>query len=107
FVFFDSEDGINGADGFAVFSTDAKKLFDDNAQGKLETIAVDGTTLTMTYQRSLPGPCSVAKDGAACWSKIAAATGVKPATDPGCTAGYLKAKNEMAKERCKADGKPA
>lgn len=101
FIVFDAGDGTNGAMGFAVFEPDAKKLFEDSVLGRFHALTADDTTLTMTYQRSVAGPCSVAKDGAACWTKIAAATGLKPESAPDCAGGYLKAKTEMAKARCK------
>ena len=106
YVFFDADDGTNGAMGFAVFATDAKKLLEDSALGDFQELTLDGTTLTMKYQRSVVGPCSVVKDGAACWAKIAAATGVAATPAPDCAAGYVKAKNEMAKGRCEADKTP-
>ncbi len=105
-VFFDAEDGVNGALGFAVFDSTAKKLFEDSALGGFHSLALDGATLTMRYQRSVAGACSVMKDGPACWAKIAAATHVAASPAPDCAAGYLKAKTEMAKGRCDADKTP-
>jgi hypothetical protein len=102
-VFFDAEDGVNGALGFAVFDSAAKKLFEDSALGNFHSLTLEGTTLTMRYQRSAAGPCSVVKDGPACWAKIATATRVAASPAPDCAAGYLKAKTEMAKGRCDAD----
>jgi len=61
--------------------------------------------LTVRYARSYSGECSVPHDGAGCWSKIATATGQTSAKQPDCDAGYLKAKNEMAKARCEANRK--
>jgi hypothetical protein len=106
YVFFDAEDGTNGAMGFAVFGTDAKKLFEDDAFGDFHEVTLAGAALTIKYQRSFAGPCSVVKDGAACWAKIAGATGVAATPAPDCAAGYLKAKNEMAKGRCDAARTP-
>src|SRR5437764_4626435 len=106
YVFFDADDGVNGGLGFAVVTAaDAKKRFDDSAVGNLKSVVLGGTALTLRYARSYSGECSVPHDGAACWSKIAAATGETGAKQPDCAAGYLKAKNDLAKGRCEADRK--
>jgi hypothetical protein len=107
YAFFGGEDGVNGALGFAVFAAgDAKKLFDDSAIGDLRSAALDGAALTLRYRRSFSADCSVPHDGATCWAKTAAASGLDAHAQPDCAAGYLKAKNELAKGRCQADGKP-
>jgi hypothetical protein len=59
----------------------------------------------LRYKRSFSADCSVPHDGASCWSKIAAATELEAASPPDCAAGYLKAKNELAKGRCEAQSK--
>jgi hypothetical protein len=106
YVFFDADDGVNGGLGFAVVAAgSAKKLFEDSAVGDLHSVALDGATLTLRYKRSFAGDCSVPHIGAGCWTKIAAATGQGAARQPDCAAGYLKAKNEMAKGRCEAQKK--
>jgi len=106
YVLLDADDGVNGGLGFAVVTAaDAKKQFDDSAVGNLKGVALDGKTLTLRYARSYAAECSVPQQGAPCWSKIAAATGETGAKAPDCAAGYLKAKNEMAKGRCEADKK--
>jgi hypothetical protein len=108
YVFFDAGDGVNGANGFAIFaSASAKKLMEDSALGDLRSAALDGAALTLRYKRSFSADCSVPHDGAACWTKIAAATGLEAHAQPDCAAGYLKAKNELAKGRCEAEGKSA
>ncbi len=107
YLFFDADDGVNGGLGFAVVAAGtAKKLFDDSAVGNLKSVTLAGGALTVRYARSYSGDCSVPHDGAACWSKIAAAIGQTSAKPPDCAAGYLKAKNEMAKGRCEANKKP-
>lgn len=106
YVFFDADDGVNDAMGFAVFDANAKKLFEDSAKGDIHSASSDGSTLTLRYLRSVAGECSVPKEGDACWKKIAAATGLDPAAKPDCVGGYLAAKKEMAKGRCEADRKP-
>ena len=106
YVFLDADDGVNGGLGFAVFAAgNAKKLFDDSAVGNLRSVALEGKVLTVRYARSYSADCSVPHDGTGCWTKIAGATGHTGSKQPDCAAGYLKAKNEMAKGRCEADKK--
>jgi hypothetical protein len=106
YVFFDAEDGVNGASGFAIFtSAGAKKLMEDSALGDLQSATLDGAALTLRYKRSFSADCSVPHDGAGCWTKIAAATGLDAHASPDCASGYLKAKNELAKGRCEAEGR--
>jgi hypothetical protein len=105
FVFFSADDGVNGGLGFAVYSLGGKKLFEDSAMGDIHSAAATGDQLTLRYLRSYAGPCSVQKDGAACWTQIAAAIHIDAAAKPDCVAGYAKAKSELAKGRCEADKK--
>lgn len=106
YVFFTADDGVNSGMGFAIVgSSDAKKLFDDVMFGTLHSVTLEGTTLTLRYARNFAGDCSVVHDGAGCWTKIAAATGLGTAPQPDCAAGYTKAKNDLAKGRCEADKK--
>jgi hypothetical protein len=105
FVFFSADDGVNGGLGFAVYSLSGKKLFEDSAVGDLHSAAATEDQLTLRYLRSYAGPCSVQKDGVTCWTQIAAAIHVDAAAKPDCTAGYAKAKSELAKGRCEADKK--
>jgi len=98
---------VNGGLGFAIVAAaTGKKTFEDSALGKLKSVSLAGTALTIRYSRSYSGECSVPHDGTGCWSKIATAAGLSTAPQPDCAAGYLKAKNEMAKARCDADKKP-
>ena len=106
FVFFDADDGVNGGLGFAVFGTDAKKIFEDSAFGPIHEVALAGSTLTVKYQRSAAASCSVVKDGASCWTKAVTETGVPATPAPDCAGGYLKAKTAMARGRCDADRTP-
>jgi hypothetical protein len=100
FVFFDAEDGVNGGLGFAVFTADAGKLFEDSAEGALESAMLDGGKLTLRYTRSFAGECSEPHDGAKCWEQIAAAAGIDKAPKPDCVAGYAKVKNDNARSYC-------
>jgi hypothetical protein len=103
YVFFDAEDGVNGAVGFAVFDVAAKKLFEDSASGEFKDLTVEGDRITLSYRRSFPGQCSVVKEGTSCWEQIAAAAGLAAASSPDCAGGYLEAKREMANARCRAN----
>ncbi len=106
YVFFDADDGVNGGLGFAIVAAGtAKKLFEDSAVGNLKSVTLSGDQLTIRYARSFSGDCSVLQEGATCWGKIAAASQETGAKQPDCAAGYLKAKNDMAKGRCEADRK--
>jgi hypothetical protein len=104
FVFFDAEDGVNGGLGFAVFTPDARKLFDDSAAGELESAALNGETLTLRYTRSFAGACSEPKEGAGCWAQIAAAAGIDKAAKPDCAAGYAKLERANAGSYCEQEG---
>ncbi|HKX07971.1 MAG TPA: hypothetical protein VJN67_07240 [Stellaceae bacterium] len=106
YVFFSADDGVNGGLGFAIVAAGTgKKLFEDSAVGKLKAVTLAGDVLTVRYARSYSAECSVPHDGTSCWSKIATTTGETSAKQPDCDAGYLKAKNEMAKGRCEANKK--
>ena len=106
YVFFNAEDGVNGGLGFAVFTTDGKKVLDDVAHGGLAGATLDGATLTLRYERNFAGDCSMPHAGDACWTKIVAATGLDPNAKPDCATSYTKAKNELAKSRCEGDKRP-
>ncbi|HKF70347.1 MAG TPA: hypothetical protein VKB68_01255 [Stellaceae bacterium] len=107
YVLFDADDGVNGGLGFAIVAAaTGKKLFEDSALGNLKSVALNGSALIIRYARSYSGDCSVPHDGATCWTKIATAAAMGAAPQPDCAAGYLKAKNDMAKGRCQADKKP-
>jgi hypothetical protein len=103
FVFFDAEDGVNGGLGFAVFTPDANKLFEDSARGALESATLAGGKLTLRYTRSFTGECSEPHDGAKGWERIAAAAGIDKAAKPDCVAGYAKVKSDNAKSFCEQD----
>jgi hypothetical protein len=104
FVFFDADDGVNGGLGFAVFAADGRKLFEDSANGALESATLNGGTLTLRYTRGFTGDCSEPHEGAKCWERIAAAAGIDKAAKPDCAAGYAKIKNDNAKSFCDQDG---
>jgi hypothetical protein len=103
YVFFDAEDGVNGAMGFAVFDVAGKKLFEDSASGQFKDVTVEGDTITLRYRRNFSAQCSVVKEGAPCWQQISAAAGLAAASSPDCAGGYLEARKEVAKARCEAN----
>jgi hypothetical protein len=57
----------------------------------------------LRYTRVYTAPCSVPTEGAACWARIAAATHLPTTPPPDCAAGYLRAKQQLAKARCEID----
>jgi len=103
FVFFDADDGSDGALGFSVFDgRNAKKLFEDAAVGDLVLTNLNGSSTTVRYERAYRGSCSIPKEGQSCWAKIHAEIHVQPSTPPDCATGYSESKTYMAHARCKA-----
>lgn len=85
FVFFNSDDGLNGGLPFAVFAQSGKKLFEDSRQGEaFKSIAFAGGALVLHYRRVWLAPCSLVVDG--CWKTIAAATTLT--ARPDCSKAY-------------------
>lgn len=80
YIFFDAEDGWNGGLGFAVFTPDARKLFDDVAKKWLSIApsgGASGNGLTLRYLRVFGAKCSLGDQKAqTCWRKIETATGL-------------------------------
>lgn len=90
YIFFDAEDGWNGGLGFAVFTPDARKLFEDVAKGTIAVVPPADTTLSMRYRRVYGAKCSLGgARAAACWRTIAQQIGVV-APMPDCRALYAK-----------------
>ena len=96
YIFFDAEDGWNDGMGFAVFSPDAKKIFDDTSK---KWIAIDTAPggLTLHYERTYEAKCSLQSGDASCWPKIKAETGLTDATPPDCAALYVKEQKRTPK----------
>ncbi len=109
YVFLSAADGVNGGLGFSIYrGADPTSLFQDAV--KLErdhvrflSVAVDATGVRLRYTRVYTAPCSVPTEGAACWARIAAATHLPTTPPPDCAAGYLRAKQQLAKARCEID----
>jgi hypothetical protein len=96
YLFFDADDGWNGGLGFAVFTPDAKKLFDDVAR-KWMTITPSAKGLTLHYVRVFGGKCSLGSAHAAdCWKQIETATGLR-APMPDCRALYAQEQRRTPK----------
>ena len=109
YVFLSAEDGVNGGLGFSVYhGADTTSAFQDSVKFdrdhlRFQSIAGDAAGLRLRYTRVYTGPCSVQSEGAACWARIAAETHLLPAPAPDCAAGYLRAKQDLATERCKIE----
>jgi hypothetical protein len=108
YVLLSAEDGVNGGLGFSVYhGVDTTSLFQDSAkleQGRVhfQSIESDASGLRLRYTRVYTGACSVQTDGTSCWTRIVNQVHLPAATPPDCAAGYLKAKQELAKARCEA-----
>jgi hypothetical protein len=106
YVFLSADDGVNGGLGFSVYrGADPASLFQDavkfeHDRVRFQSIAGDAAGLRLRYTRVYTAPCSVQTEGAACWTRIVAATHLPPAAPPDCAAGYLRAKQELASARC-------
>lgn len=100
YVFFDGDDGWNGATPFAIFDArTGKKIFDDASMGEIKFIQ-NSTTVGLTYRRAYQAPCSVVVDGKKCWEKIMQATGIRDARAPDCAAAYRKSNLQFAHNLC-------
>jgi hypothetical protein len=97
YIFFRAEDGTNDGLGFAIFSPDGKKLFDDLAKEAQGPRAIDATAsgLAMRYTRVYQADCSLFADPAGCWAKVRQATGLTQATAPDCAASYKAEEQRM------------
>jgi hypothetical protein len=99
-VFLDASDGLNGSEAFKVVdAASGRTIFQDEAKRryrvKNNTLVWEGERLrierrpngvpVLTYLRAYRADCALPKDGAECWSKIRAATGLKQLVAPTCT----------------------
>src|SRR5581483_4151635 len=91
-IFLDDSDGLNGGLAFEVVdAASGRTIFEDEAKRryrvKNNTLVWEGERLrierrpngvpVLTYLRAYRADCALPKDGAACWNKIRAATGLK------------------------------
>ena len=106
YAFFDAPDGTNGGLGFMVLRVvDRKVLFEDTAEHGIQSIEVlDAGRLKLRYQRVYQGNCSAVSGGEPCRLTLSGDTGVATASLASCGAGYVAAKQVMAKGRCAAQG---
>ena len=99
-IFIDNSDGQNGSLGFFIFdAATGRNIFYDQAKRnyrmKNGSLVWEGERLrierrsegapVLTYTRGYFAECSLQKDGAACWSKIRASTGLPALATPACT----------------------
>ncbi len=99
-IFINNSDGLNGSMGFSIVdAATGRKIFYDQAKRNYRmkdgNLVWEGERLrierrseaapVLTYIRGYFAECSLQKDGAACWSKIRASTGLPPMDTPACT----------------------
>lgn len=103
YVFFDPDDGYNGATGFAVFDArSGKKLFEDDTEdGVIRSITLEGSAIKLHYRRAFRARCSILKDGMTCWASIRDNVTTHPAPMPDCLAAFHKEHVAMAKDNCR------
>lgn len=83
-------DGLNGGMNFDIFdSKNGKKIFKDIAwlpelRETLDFVYDANGQLSIKYQRSFEGDCSVPQGGASCWAKFQKIPGFKDAPMPKC-----------------------
>jgi hypothetical protein len=90
-IFLDASDGLNGGLAFEVVDAEARRRY----RVKNNTLVWEGRRLriqrdpnaapVLAYTRAYRADCALPKDGAACWNKIRAVTGLKQAAPPACT----------------------
>jgi hypothetical protein len=96
YVFFDAQDGWNDGMGFAVFTPDAKKIFEDTAK-KWTAIEATPSGLVLHYERVWEAPCSLQAGETACWQRIRHDTGLSGASPPDCRAEYVREQKRTPK----------
>ena len=100
FVFFDSDDSMNGGMPFAVYDGDtAKKLFEDNALGPLVFTALPDKTVQLNYRRVVSAECPLPKDKS-CWGGAKTKFDLESLHAPDCSAAYEKNAVTLAKGFC-------
>lgn len=97
YVFFSADDGLNNGMGFAVFTSDGKKVFDDTAKG-WSAINITPSGIALSYERVYQAKCSLANNDATCWGKIKADTGITDVKTPDCMALYRAEQKRTPKE---------
>lgn len=90
YVFLSAADGTNGGMGFAVFTADGKKVYDDVAK-QLPVIDLTAAGVILKYARVYEAKCPLRTGADACWQKLKADTGIMDARWPDCESAYKKA----------------
>jgi hypothetical protein len=98
YVFFSAGDGTNGGMGFAVFTADGKKIYEDTAK-KWSAIDLAPAGLSLKYARVYEAKCPLRAGADACWQKLKADTGVTDAKWPDCETAYTKAIKQSPKDK--------
>lgn len=107
YIFFDADDGWNGGLGFAVFTPDAKKIFDDVAKNGMSVGSVQENGLVLRYVRVYGAKCSLGDaNAAACWMTVRAQTGID-APMPDCAKLYAKEQKRTPNMAKQVLGDPA
>lgn len=96
YILFDAEDGWNDGMGFAVFTADARKEFEDTAK-KWTSVEATPSSLTLHYERVWEAPCSLQAGGLACWQRIRHDTGLTDASPPDCRSAYEREQKRTPK----------
>jgi hypothetical protein len=96
YIFFDADDGWNDGMGFAVFTADARKEFEDTAK-KWKSVEATPSSLTLHYERVWEAPCSLQAGGSACWQHIRHDTGLTDASPPDCRSAYQREQKRTPK----------
>jgi len=97
YVFFSAGDGSNGGMGFAVFTADAKKIYEDTAK-KWSAIDATPTGLSLKYSRVYEAKCPLRAGADACWQKLKTDTALTDAKWPDCETAYAKAIKQSPKD---------
>ena len=96
YIFFDAEDGWNDGMGFAVFTPDARKLFEDTAK-TWKAVEATPAGLTLHYERVWEAPCSLQANESACWQRIRHDTGLTEVSPPNCRSAYVREQQRTPK----------
>jgi hypothetical protein len=97
FLLFEATDP-NGAIPFVLLASGTGKVIysDSMTEDGIAAVALDDGALHIKFRRGINGPCSLAKEGAACWAKFVAAAAIPPSVTPPpakiCTVAYSRNK---------------
>jgi hypothetical protein len=89
----------NGAQDFQIIDAGTgRHIFADSRRWTgFQSVAIDNGALHLRYTRAVNGPCSIVKDGAACWAKMVKSGAIPqemaqlpPSVQQACAAAYRK-----------------